>query len=198
MSMGPDALRAPAGPLPADPADDAGLPRSSRHSRPRPNGGSPSGRPPVTASSSSSLYEACAWYSTGLGDDHTHDAQTRLLHLRLQRRHLARLPARRPGRVLRRPRVAPRTRRRERHRAGQPGAAPQRGRDRARQRRARRRSRHPHELLRRSARHGGDGRGHAPRARHRRELARTAPLGAAARAACARRQARPRRGRHAE
>jgi choline dehydrogenase len=23
----------------------------------------------------SSLYEACAWYSTGLGDDHTHDAQ---------------------------------------------------------------------------------------------------------------------------
>jgi choline dehydrogenase-like flavoprotein len=24
---------------------------------------------------SSSLYEACAWFSTGLGDDHTHDAQ---------------------------------------------------------------------------------------------------------------------------
>ncbi len=24
---------------------------------------------------SSSMYEACAWYSTGLGDDHTHDAQ---------------------------------------------------------------------------------------------------------------------------
>ena len=24
---------------------------------------------------SSSLYEACAWYSTGLGDAHTHDAQ---------------------------------------------------------------------------------------------------------------------------
>jgi len=26
MSLGPDALRAPAGPLPADPADDADLP----------------------------------------------------------------------------------------------------------------------------------------------------------------------------
>ena len=24
---------------------------------------------------SSSLYEASAWFSTGLGDDHTHDAQ---------------------------------------------------------------------------------------------------------------------------
>ena len=60
-----------------------------------------------------------------------------------------------PRRVLRRPGRAPRPRRRERDRARQPGAAAQRGRDRA--------SpapipldapRHPHELLRRPARHG--------------------------------------------
>ena len=29
----------------------------------------------AVASSSSSLYEACAWFSTGLGDHHSHDAQ---------------------------------------------------------------------------------------------------------------------------
>ena len=39
ISMGPDALRAPAGPLPADPADDAALPPELQASRPRPSGG---------------------------------------------------------------------------------------------------------------------------------------------------------------
>ena len=40
ISLGPDALRAPAGPLPADPADDADLPRRSwPASRPRPSAG---------------------------------------------------------------------------------------------------------------------------------------------------------------
>jgi choline dehydrogenase-like flavoprotein len=75
LSMGPDALRAPAGPLPADPADDADLPEELRTLRTeaeqRLTDWSTSGRGLV----SSSLYEACAWYSTGLGDHHTHDAQ---------------------------------------------------------------------------------------------------------------------------
>jgi choline dehydrogenase len=33
--------------------------------------------PPARPSglASSSLYDACAWFSTGLGDEHTHDAQ---------------------------------------------------------------------------------------------------------------------------
>jgi choline dehydrogenase-like flavoprotein len=75
ISMGPDALRAPAGPLPADPADDASLPPELEAIRAeaerRVNHWATTGEGLV----SSSLYEACAWYSTGLGDEHTHDAQ---------------------------------------------------------------------------------------------------------------------------
>ena len=75
LSMGPDALRAPAGPLPADPADDADLPEElaglKAEAERRVAEWSASGQGLV----SSSLYEACAWYSTGLGDHHTHDAQ---------------------------------------------------------------------------------------------------------------------------
>jgi choline dehydrogenase-like flavoprotein len=75
LSMGPDALRAPAGPLPADPAEDADLPEELRALRAeaerRVTEWSTSGQGLV----SSSLYEACAWYATGLGDHHTHDAQ---------------------------------------------------------------------------------------------------------------------------
>jgi choline dehydrogenase len=75
LSMGPDALRAPAGPLPADPADDANLPEElaavKAEAERRITEWATTGHGLV----SSSLYEACAWYSTGLGDDHTHDAQ---------------------------------------------------------------------------------------------------------------------------
>lgn len=75
LSMGPDALRAPAGPLPADEADDAGLPEELQAVKAeavrRITEWATTGHGLV----SSSLYEASAWYSTGLGDDHTHDAQ---------------------------------------------------------------------------------------------------------------------------
>ena len=75
LSMGPDALRAPAGPLPADPADDADMPDELRavkaEAERRLSEWATTGQSLV----SSSLYEACAWFSTGLGDDHTHDAQ---------------------------------------------------------------------------------------------------------------------------
>jgi choline dehydrogenase len=75
ISMGPDALRAPAGPLPADPADDADLPaelQALKHEAERRlTEWATTGRGLV----SSSLYDACAWFSTGLGDPHTHDAQ---------------------------------------------------------------------------------------------------------------------------
>jgi choline dehydrogenase-like flavoprotein len=75
ISLGPDALRAPAGPLPADPADDKDLPpeldavRAEAERR--------LGEWVSTGHSlvSSSLYDAGLWYSTGLGDEHTHDAQ---------------------------------------------------------------------------------------------------------------------------
>jgi choline dehydrogenase len=75
ISMGPDALRAPAGPLPADPADDADMPEElqalKQEAERRITEWATTGNGLV----SSSLYEACAWFSTGLGDDHTHDAQ---------------------------------------------------------------------------------------------------------------------------
>ncbi len=75
ISMGPDALRAPAGPLPADPADDADMPAElqalKQEAERRITEWATTGNGLV----SSSLYEACAWFSTGLGDDHTHDAQ---------------------------------------------------------------------------------------------------------------------------
>lgn len=75
LSMGPDALRAPAGPLPADPADDATLPEELQalkaEAERRVTEWATTGHGLV----SSSLYEASAWFSTGLGDHHSHDAQ---------------------------------------------------------------------------------------------------------------------------
>lgn len=75
VSAGPDALRAPAGPLPADPADDvnlspelAGLKAEAER---RVTQWMETGESLV----SSSLYDAVAFFSTGLGDAHSHDAQ---------------------------------------------------------------------------------------------------------------------------
>lgn len=79
IALGPDALRAPAGPLPADPADDVDLP-------PELAGLKAEAERQLTAWAttgrgipSSSLYDAVAFFSTGLGDLHTHDAQIGLL-----------------------------------------------------------------------------------------------------------------------
>ena len=75
ISMGPDALRQPAGPLPADPADDANLPPElqglKQEALRQVTEWATTGR----GIASSSLYDASAWFSTGLGDHHTHDAQ---------------------------------------------------------------------------------------------------------------------------
>jgi choline dehydrogenase len=75
ISFGPDALRAPAGPLPADPRDDATMPAELHalklEAERRITEWATTGRGLV----SSSLYEACAWFNTGLGDHHTHDGQ---------------------------------------------------------------------------------------------------------------------------
>ena len=75
VALGPDALRAPVGPLPADPADDdALLPelQGLKAEAERQLGEwVTTGRGLV----SSSLYDAVAFFSTGLGDPHTHDAQ---------------------------------------------------------------------------------------------------------------------------
>jgi choline dehydrogenase-like flavoprotein len=75
ISMGPDALRAPAGPLPADSRDDAQMPAElqalKQEAERRLSEWVQSGNSLV----SSSLYDAAAWFSTGLGALHTHDAQ---------------------------------------------------------------------------------------------------------------------------
>ena len=75
VSFGPDALRAPAGPLPADPRDDAKMPAElqglKQEAERRITEWATTGRGLI----SSSLYDAAAWYSTGLGDHHSHDAQ---------------------------------------------------------------------------------------------------------------------------
>jgi choline dehydrogenase len=75
ISMGPAALRQPAGPLPADPADDANLPAElkalQQEAERRIAEWATTGRGLV----SSSLYDAGAWFSTGLGDLHSHDGQ---------------------------------------------------------------------------------------------------------------------------
>ena len=75
LCLGPDALRAPAGPLPADPAEDANLPpelaavKAEAERRLMEWATTGKGIP------SSSLYDAVAFFNTGLGDAHTHDAQ---------------------------------------------------------------------------------------------------------------------------
>ena len=78
LSMGPDALRTPLGPLPLDPAEDANLAPEllalKAEAERRLVQWATSGESLV----SSSLYDAVAYYSTGLGDKHTHDAQISL------------------------------------------------------------------------------------------------------------------------
>ena len=75
VSAGPDALRAPAGPLPADPADDADLPPElaglKAEAERRLGEWLETGESLV----SSSLYDAVTFFSTGLGDAYSHDAQ---------------------------------------------------------------------------------------------------------------------------
>lgn len=75
VSVGPDALRAPAGPLPADPADDASLSPELAELKAEAQRRLDEWIDTGSSLVSSSLYDAVAFFSTGLGDDHTHDAQ---------------------------------------------------------------------------------------------------------------------------
>lgn len=75
VAMGPDALRAPAGPLPADPAEDGSLPPELAGLKAEAERQVGEWMTAGRGLASSSLYDASAWLSTGLGDEHTHDAQ---------------------------------------------------------------------------------------------------------------------------
>jgi choline dehydrogenase len=75
LSLGPAALRGPGGPLPPDPADDDKLPPElqalKQEAERRIAEWATTGRGVV----SSSLYDATVFFSSGLGDHHTHDSQ---------------------------------------------------------------------------------------------------------------------------
>jgi len=75
VSMGPDVLRHPAGPLPADPNDDPDLPIELQALKQEAERRLAEWATTGCGLVSSSLYEACAWFSTSLGDHHSHDAQ---------------------------------------------------------------------------------------------------------------------------
>jgi choline dehydrogenase-like flavoprotein len=75
LAFGPDALRAPAGPLPADPADDASLPPELAALKQEAERRIAEWAATGSGLIASSLYDAGAWFSTGLGDGHTHDGQ---------------------------------------------------------------------------------------------------------------------------
>ena len=75
MGFGPDALRQPAGPLPSDPAYDAKMPPQLQSLKKEAERRLAEWTTTGSGLISSSLYDAAAWFSTGLGDPHTHDAQ---------------------------------------------------------------------------------------------------------------------------
>ncbi len=75
MSAGPDALRAPAGPLPADPNDDAALTGELAALKAEAERRIAEWLETGSSLVASSLYDGIAFYSTGLGDPHSHDAQ---------------------------------------------------------------------------------------------------------------------------
>ncbi|MEO5851999.1 MAG: GMC family oxidoreductase N-terminal domain-containing protein [Nocardioides sp.] len=79
ISLGPDVLRAPNGPLPADPADDDGLPPELAGLKAEAERRLLEWATTGKGLASSSLYDAVAFFSTGLGDEHTHDAQIGML-----------------------------------------------------------------------------------------------------------------------
>ncbi len=79
IALGPDALRAPAGPLPADPVDDADLPPELAGLKAEAERQVIEWATTGKGLASSSFYDAVAFFSTGLGDLHTHDAQIGLL-----------------------------------------------------------------------------------------------------------------------
>jgi choline dehydrogenase len=79
MSMGPDALREPNGPLPANPADDAHLPEELRQLKAEAERQLAAWATAGEGIPSSSLYDATAFYATRLSSPHTHDAQIAFL-----------------------------------------------------------------------------------------------------------------------
>jgi len=75
LSAGPDALRGPGGPLPADPADDATLTAEQLAIKQEAERRLAEWQETGSCLASSSIYDGICFFSTGLGDEYTHDAQ---------------------------------------------------------------------------------------------------------------------------
>jgi choline dehydrogenase-like flavoprotein len=75
LSMGPAALRAPGGPLPHDPADDANLPHHLLAVKQEAEQRLAEWETTGHGLASSSLADAVVFCSTGLGDPHSHDTE---------------------------------------------------------------------------------------------------------------------------
>jgi choline dehydrogenase len=75
VSFGPDALRAPGGPLPADPSQDAALAPELAALKAEAEQRVEEWRATGKGLIASSLYDSVVFCSTGLGDAHSHDAQ---------------------------------------------------------------------------------------------------------------------------
>lgn len=79
LSLGPDALRGPDGPLPEDPADDVNLTPEQLEMKQEAERRLAEWREHGTGYAASSIYDGVGFFSTGLGDDYTHDAQIGLI-----------------------------------------------------------------------------------------------------------------------
>ena len=75
LSMGSAALRGPAGPLPADPADDAGLPAGLQAMKQEADRRLAEWQTTGSGVIASSLTDGVVFCSTGLGDAHSHDTE---------------------------------------------------------------------------------------------------------------------------
>jgi hypothetical protein len=75
LSMGAGALRNPAGPLPSNPDDDVKMAPELQALKQEAERRLAEWATTGCGIVASSLYEACAWFSTGLGDLHSHDGQ---------------------------------------------------------------------------------------------------------------------------
>lgn len=75
IAIGPDALRGPGGPLPADTADDDALSADLKELKAEAERQHTEWKATGSGLASSSTYDGLCFFSTGLGDDFTHDGQ---------------------------------------------------------------------------------------------------------------------------
>lgn len=75
LSVGPDALRGPGGPLPADPADDVNLSAAQAALKAEAERRLAEWHETGSSLVSSSLYDGISFFTTGLGNAYTHDGQ---------------------------------------------------------------------------------------------------------------------------